>query len=117
MPGRGPNGVFRDACCRWTALTISRFWTRWRDRKPKLTRVAVIFNPDTTLPTFFNAAIEAAAPSFGMSVRLAPVHDDAAIEDAIAAEASEPGGGLICSRMASSGARPGACRAIPIHRR
>jgi hypothetical protein len=52
-----------------------------------------------------------------MSVRLAPVHDDAAIEDAIAAEASEPGGGLICSRMASSGARPGACRAIPIHRR
>jgi hypothetical protein len=33
MPGRGPNGVFRDACCRWTALTTSRFWTRWRDRK------------------------------------------------------------------------------------
>jgi len=33
MPGRGPNGVCRDACCRWTALTTSRFWTRRRDRK------------------------------------------------------------------------------------
>jgi arylformamidase len=33
MPGRGPNGVFRDACCRCTALITSRYWTRWRDRK------------------------------------------------------------------------------------
>jgi putative ABC transport system substrate-binding protein len=63
---------------------------------PKVTRVAVIFNPNTTAYTLFNAAIEAAAPSFGMTVRLTPVHDDTAIEDAIAAEASEPGGGLIC---------------------
>ena len=63
---------------------------------PKVTRVSVIFNPDTTAYTLFNAAIEAAAPSFGMTVRLTPVHDDIAIEDAIAAEASEPGGGLIC---------------------
>ena len=43
----------------------------------------------------FNRAIEAAAPSFGVTVTLAPVHDDAAIEEAIAAQAREPGGGLI----------------------
>jgi len=63
---------------------------------PKVTRVAVIFNPDTTASTLFNSAIEAAAPSVGMTVRLTPVHDDDAIEAAIAAHAREPGGGLIC---------------------
>jgi hypothetical protein len=31
VPGRGPNGVFPDARCRWMALTTSRYWTRWRD--------------------------------------------------------------------------------------
>ena len=62
---------------------------------PGVTRVAVIFNPDTTFAAPFNRAIQAAAPSFGMTVTLAPVHDDAAIEGAIAAQAQEPGGGLI----------------------
>jgi putative tryptophan/tyrosine transport system substrate-binding protein len=64
---------------------------------PSVTRVAVIFNPDTApYAPLFNRAIEAAAPSFGMRVTLAAVHDDAAIEEAIAAHAREPGGGLIC---------------------
>ena len=63
---------------------------------PKVTRVAVIFNPDTTASRLFNSAIEAAAPSFGITVALAPVHDDAGIEEAIATQAREPGGGLIC---------------------
>jgi putative ABC transport system substrate-binding protein len=58
-----------------------------------VTRVAVIFNPDTAFP-FLNRTIEAAVPSFGITVTLAPVHD-AAIEGAIAAQAREPGGGLI----------------------
>jgi putative tryptophan/tyrosine transport system substrate-binding protein len=68
---------------------------------PSVTRVAVIVNPDTAfapLPVFallLNRAIEAAGPSIGMAVTLAAVHDDAAIEEAIAAEAREPGGGLI----------------------
>jgi putative ABC transport system substrate-binding protein len=43
----------------------------------------------------YNRAIEAAAPSFGVTVTLAPVRDDAAIEEAIAIQAREPGGGLI----------------------
>jgi putative ABC transport system substrate-binding protein len=63
---------------------------------PSVTRVAVIFNPDTApYAPLFNRAIEAAAPSFGITVTLAPVHDDAGIEAAIAAQAREPGGGLI----------------------
>jgi putative tryptophan/tyrosine transport system substrate-binding protein len=63
---------------------------------PRVTRVAVIFNPETApFAGLFNRAIEAAAPSFGITVTLAPVHDDAGIEEAIATLAREPGGGLI----------------------
>jgi len=43
----------------------------------------------------FNRAIDAAAPFFGMIVTLAAVHDDVGIEEAIAAQAHGPGGGLI----------------------
>jgi putative ABC transport system substrate-binding protein len=63
---------------------------------PGVTRVAVIFNPGTApFATFFNQSIEAAAPSFGITVTLAPVRDDAEIEEFIAAQARDPGGGLI----------------------
>jgi ABC-type uncharacterized transport system substrate-binding protein len=63
---------------------------------PDVTRVAVIFNPDTApFAPLYNRAIEAAASTFGMTVTQAPVHDDAAIEEAVAAQAREPGGGLI----------------------
>jgi putative tryptophan/tyrosine transport system substrate-binding protein len=56
-----------------------------------------MFNPETQPNReFFKSAIEIAAPSFGMTVTLAPVHDDASIEEAIAAQAREPGGSLIC---------------------
>jgi putative ABC transport system substrate-binding protein len=62
----------------------------------RVTRVAVIFNPDTApFATLYNRAIEDAAASLGMTVTLAPVHDDSGIEEAIAAQAREPGGGLI----------------------
>jgi len=64
---------------------------------PDATRVAVIFNPDTMpFALFLNRALEAAATSFGITVTLAPVHDDAGIKEAIAALAREPGGGVIC---------------------
>jgi len=63
---------------------------------PGVTRVAVIFNPGAApFATFFNRTIEAAAPSFGITVTLAPVHDDAEIEEVIAILAREPGSGLI----------------------
>jgi putative ABC transport system substrate-binding protein len=64
---------------------------------PNLTRVSIIFNPDTQpYAAFFNAAIETAAPSMGIAVTLAPVRDDAAIQQAIMQQAREPGGGLVC---------------------
>jgi putative ABC transport system substrate-binding protein len=63
---------------------------------PAVTRVAVIFNPDNhPIAALNNRAIEAAGPSLGITVTLAPVHDDSGIEEAIAAQAGQPGGGLI----------------------
>ena len=62
---------------------------------PGIERVGLIFNPDTTVALAFNAAIEAAGPSFGMKAIPIAVHDDAEIEAAIADQAREPNGGLI----------------------
>jgi DNA-binding LacI/PurR family transcriptional regulator len=61
-----------------------------------LRHVAVIFNPgNAPFAKLFNQAIEAAAQSLGVSVTLVPVHDDAAIEAAVAAQSQQPGGGVI----------------------
>jgi putative ABC transport system substrate-binding protein len=80
----------------YDAPLIGKWLQLLKEVAPNVTRVAVIFNPDTQpYATFYNRAIEAAAPSFGMAITLAPVHDHAAIENAIAAEASESGGGVI----------------------
>jgi len=63
---------------------------------PRVKRVAVIFNPDTApFAPLFNRAIEAASPTFGMTVTLAQVRSDSAIEEAIATQARHPGSGLI----------------------
>jgi putative ABC transport system substrate-binding protein len=63
---------------------------------PRVTRIVVIFNPDALpIAASFNRVIEDAALSFGMTVALAPVHDDGGIEEAVAIQAREPGRGLI----------------------
>jgi len=62
---------------------------------PRVTRVAEIFDPDTAFSPLPKREIEAAAAALGITVTLAPVYDDAAIEEAIATQAREPGGGLI----------------------
>jgi putative ABC transport system substrate-binding protein len=63
---------------------------------PGVTRVAVIFNPDTApYGPLYNREIEAAAPSLAMTVTLAQVRDEAGIEAAIATQAREPGGSVI----------------------
>ena len=63
---------------------------------PAVQRAAIIFNPDTApYAKLLNPVIEAAAPSLGVTVTLAPVHDDEAIEECVATQAGEPGGGLI----------------------
>jgi putative ABC transport system substrate-binding protein len=67
-----------------------------KDVVPAVTRVAVIFNPDTApFATLLNRGIEAAAPSLGVAVTFASVHDESEIEKAIEAQAREPGGSLI----------------------
>lgn len=60
-----------------------------------VTRVAVIFNPNTSQTQFQLRGIEAAAASLGVTVTLAPVRSDTEIKEAIAAQAQAPGGGLI----------------------
>ena len=67
-----------------------------REIAPRVTRIVVVFNPDALpIAPSFNRVIEDAAPFFGMTVALAPVHDDGEIEEAIAIQAREPGRGLI----------------------
>jgi len=74
--------------------------TKWlsllKDVAPSVSRVGVIFNPDTTpYAGLLNSAIVSAAPSFGITATLAPVRDDAEIERAIAAYGAQPGGALV----------------------
>jgi putative tryptophan/tyrosine transport system substrate-binding protein len=63
---------------------------------PNVRRIAVIFNPDTApFAGLFNQSIERAAQSLGITVALAPIHDDAGIEEAISAQARQPGAGIL----------------------
>jgi ABC-type uncharacterized transport system substrate-binding protein len=63
---------------------------------PRLKRVAVMFNPDTSPQSkFFMQSIEAAAPTEGVQPIVLPVRATADIEPALERFASEPDGGLI----------------------
>ena len=63
---------------------------------PRTVRVALLFNPATVVPLqFFMPSIQAAASSFAVQVSAAPVHAKDEIEGVVAAQARDPGGGLI----------------------
>jgi putative tryptophan/tyrosine transport system substrate-binding protein len=62
---------------------------------PQVTRVAIIYDPTNPETREYLPVIEAAAPSFGMQLSIAPVRDAAGIERAIEQFAREPNGGLI----------------------
>jgi putative tryptophan/tyrosine transport system substrate-binding protein len=63
---------------------------------PRTVHVALLFNPATTVPIqFFMPSIQAAALSIAVEVSAAPVHAKDEIEGVIAAQARNPGGGLI----------------------
>jgi putative ABC transport system substrate-binding protein len=79
----------------YDAAMMAKWLQLLKEVAPSVTRVAVIFNPDTAFSRLSDREIEAAAPSLGITVIPAPVHDDTTIEEAIAAQAREPGGGLI----------------------
>src|SRR5271163_2501126 len=64
--------------------------------EPGVTRVALLFNPATTVPVkFYMSSIEAAASSFAIQASTAPVHATDEIEGVIAALAGNPGAGII----------------------
>ena len=63
---------------------------------PRTERVALLFNPATTVPIqFFMPSIRASASSLAIQSSVAPVHAKDGIEGVIAAQAHDPGGGLI----------------------
>src|SRR3974390_2380816 len=63
---------------------------------PRVTRVALLFNPATTVPIkFYLSSIEAAASSFAVQASTAPVHAKDEIEGVVAALASNASAGLI----------------------
>jgi putative ABC transport system substrate-binding protein len=67
-----------------------------RQIAPGVPRVALLFNPATTVPVkFYMSSIEAAASSFAIQARTAPVTAQDEIEGVIAALAANRGGGLI----------------------
>ena len=67
-----------------------------KDVDPRITRVAVIFNPQTApFAGLFVRSIEAAAPGLAVEVITMSVASDADIEVAMMAFARRPGGGLV----------------------
>jgi ABC-type uncharacterized transport system substrate-binding protein len=63
---------------------------------PRTERVALLFNPATAAPfQFYMSSIQSAASSFAIQVNATPIHAKDEIEGVIAAQARNPGGGLI----------------------
>jgi len=63
---------------------------------PRTVRVALLFNPATTPPLkFYMPSIQAAALSLAVEASTAPVHSKDEIEGVVAAQARNPGGGLL----------------------
>jgi putative tryptophan/tyrosine transport system substrate-binding protein len=75
---------------------IAGIWLQnLKEIAPAIKRVAVVFNPDTAPHALFGSALDATAASLGLLLTRATVRDAGAIESAIAAVASAPGGGLV----------------------
>ena len=85
-----------------TGLTVEAFahggkWVELlKEIAPRTVRMALLFNPATAVPLqFFMPSIQAAASSLAIQISNAPVHAKDEIEGVIAAQARNPGGGLI----------------------
>ena len=63
---------------------------------PRVTRVAMLFNPATApYAEHWLNSFKAAAASFAVQAIVAPIHDTSELESVVAAQAHEPSGGLI----------------------
>ena len=67
----------------------------FKEIAPRAGRVGFVFNPDAAPNVGFFHAAEAAAPSLGIKLFALAVRDASDVEQAVAAFASEPDGGLI----------------------
>jgi putative ABC transport system substrate-binding protein len=79
----------------YDAPLIGKWVQLLKEIAPGITGAAAIFNPDTAYPPSFIVREIEAASSVGVAATLAPVRDSAGIEAVIAAQAREPGRGLM----------------------
>ena len=81
----------------WTeGSNLNRWLGLLKEIAPRTVRVALLFNPSTAVPIqFLMPSIQAAASSSAVQANTAPVHAKDEIEGVIAAQARDPGGGLI----------------------
>ena len=82
------------------ALFESALGGKWvellKEIAPRTVHVALLFNPATAPPLkVYMSSVQAAASSFGIQVTVAAVHTKDEIEGVVAAQARDPGGGLI----------------------
>jgi putative ABC transport system substrate-binding protein len=88
-PGRNITGFT------YVEPTMGGKWVELlKDIAPRTTHVALMFNPETA-PEFYMPSVQAAASSFAVETSMAPVHAKDEIASVIAAQARNPGGGLI----------------------
>ena len=77
-------------------MMVSKWLELLKEVAPRVTRVALLFNPATAPYTkIFLDPFKAAAVSFAVEAVVAPVHDASELASVIAAQAREPNGGLI----------------------
>ena len=62
---------------------------------PRVRRIALVFNPQTSSAALYLPSIEAAAMSFAVQLVKTPIRDSAELEGAITALGREPGNGLM----------------------
>jgi putative ABC transport system substrate-binding protein len=78
------------------ASLASKWLGLLKEIAPRVARVAFLFNPATApFAEYYLNPFKAAAPYFSVEAIAAPVHDTSSLESVIAAQAREPGGGLI----------------------
>jgi putative ABC transport system substrate-binding protein len=83
-------------CFTYMEPTIGPKWLALlKEIAPNVTRVAVVFNHESSAPALFFHSIEAAAPNFAMGVVQASVHDSQEISSVIETISQQPNGGLI----------------------
>ncbi len=76
-------------------FTIGGKWLEMlKEAVPRLTRFAIVFNPEVTSPTYF-PSIEAAAAQYDVQAIMLPVRSDEDIAKALEGFSTEPDGGLV----------------------